>query len=426
MSKIPNRAHRTPCAAPACRRAPRPATCTRLTAALVIGFALLGLAALPAGAGAVRGVDVSREVGVAEKALSRGALVLDYDGDKFDDLLVNRHYEDFFRLYRNEDGRRFTDVADQAFPDKERRRDRHGCDAADINRDGRQDFYCTLGGLKGGTGPQSKELWVAKDDGTYSELARRFGVANQYGRGRLAQFIDANGDRWPDLVVGNTYPRKDGRRSPNRLFINRKGRQFKRAPSYGLDKQVGADALQAVDFDADGREDLALCGPKGIRLYRNAPGRGFKDVTKRLDAKLACEHIKLAKLNRDRRLDLIVVTRDGVQVRLAGARGFRKPSFRLNRQGGEMVEVGRVNGDQLDDIYLVRSGRRDRDRPDVMLVNRRGGRSFAKAKIPQTRKGVGEWATAIDYDRNGRTDFLVQNGKRNAEGPVRLIAFGGR
>jgi hypothetical protein len=43
--------------------------------------------------------------------------------------------------------------------------------------------------------------------------------------------------------------------------------------------------------------------------------------------------------------------------------------------------------------------------------------------IPQTHRGLGEAVTAIDYDRNGLTDFIVQNGRHDNRGPIRLIAF---
>ncbi|MBA2239836.1 MAG: hypothetical protein H0W09_01105 [Solirubrobacterales bacterium] len=76
-----------------------------------------------------------------------------------------------------------------------------------------------------------------------------------------------------------------------------------------------------------------------------------------------------------------------------------------------------------DDVYLLRVGRFNRDIHDLMLLNRRSGRRMRQIPIPQTRRGVGEQVTSVDYDRNGKTDFLVQNGRRKAKGPTRLISF---
>ena len=36
-------------------------------------------------------------------------------------------------------------------------------------------------------------------------------VVDMYGRGREATFIDSNHDAYPDLFVGNDFPRSDGR-----------------------------------------------------------------------------------------------------------------------------------------------------------------------------------------------------------------------
>ena len=44
--------------------------------------------------------------------------------------------------------------------------------------------------------------------------------------------------------------------------------------------------------------------------------------------------------------------------------------------------------------------------------------------VPRAANGSAESVTAIDYDRNGLTDFLVLNGKGALyPGPVQLLAF---
>ena len=60
-----------------------------------------------------------------------------------------------------------------------------------------------------------------------------------------------------------------------------------------------------------------------------------------------------------------------------------------------------------------------------MLLNRRQGKSFKSIRIPQTRRGKGDYVTSLDYDRNGRDDFVVLNGYHKHAGPVRLLATGG-
>ena len=207
-----------------------------------------------------------------------GATVADWNSDGWDDVLLNKHYESFPRLMVNTGGE-FTDVTDDAFTMHPRRRDRHGCAAADVDLDGHLDLYCTAGGKHGGIGPNRKELWLQDADGSFTEHAREWGVRDEFGRGRQATFVDANGDEFPDLYVTNQQPRKDGLPGPNRLFLNVDGEGFRNAPGFGVNRRIGGDAVQAIDFDLDGREDLFLCSQKGIRIFRNVAGKRFQAIT---------------------------------------------------------------------------------------------------------------------------------------------------
>jgi hypothetical protein len=61
------------------------------------------------------------------------------------------------------------------------------------------------------------------------------------------------------------------------------------------------------------------------------------------------------------------------------------------------------------------------NKPDRLLVSKNGGRNYTSVKIPQTSKGSADDVFAFDYDKNGRVDFVVLNGRKNA-GPVQLLA----
>ena len=63
-------------------------------------------------------------------------------------------------------------------------------------------IYCALGADRG-AGFKTNELWIRHADGTYSDDAVGTGVADPFGRGRVATFFDLDHDRWPDLFVGN-------------------------------------------------------------------------------------------------------------------------------------------------------------------------------------------------------------------------------
>jgi hypothetical protein len=84
------------------------------------------------------------------------------------------------------------------------------------------------------------------------------------------------------------------------------------------------------------------------------------------------------------------------------------------------IGVGDASGDRVPDVYVVR-GIGTRNRPDLLLVTRRGGRTFTSVRIPQTTKGSADDVIVLDVDRNGLSDFLVLNGHATA-GPVQLLA----
>jgi hypothetical protein len=390
---------------------------------IVIGTAALSLLSA-AQASALQATDMSKSSGIYEISRTRGATVFDYDGDGFQDALIGRHYDGFYRLYRNNRDGTFTEIAESVWPREERRiRDPHECASADVNQDGRADLYCTTGGERG-EGPNAKHLYIQQPDGAYKDLTWTYDVADRWGRGRRATFLNANGDAYPDLFVGNVYPRKDGHRSPNRLFINEGGQRFRPGRDYHVDREVGANSVQAIDYNRDGRDDIFICGKDGLHVYKNIGFDHFRNVTHGLRARMKCEYGVLGYMNRDRRPDLIRVTSSSLRVHLFANGGFREPAFHLSLGGGREAAIGNVNGDGLDDVYYLRSGPPGEDRRDVMLLNSRGGHRFREMNIPQARKGLGEAVTTIDYDNNGLDDFIVENGHRHWPGPIRLVAFG--
>jgi len=66
----------------------------------------------------------------------------------------------------------------------------------------------------------------------------------------------------------------------------------------------------------------------------------------------------------------------------------------------------------------------DLNRADQLLVNNGKGTRFTSVKIPQAgpKNGRGDDVVALDYDRNGLTDFVVVNGKGKDAGPIQLLA----
>ncbi|CAN5765098.1 hypothetical protein BH24ACT25_BH24ACT25_12580 [soil metagenome] len=388
-----------------------------ITGLLAAAFA--ALAAQPAAA-ELRGFDISRQVGLYDYAHTWSAEVADYDNDGRPDVFLGRHYEpDGGTLHRNVGGRfERVPTGPGSFP----KNDRHDCTWGDVDRNGLKDLYCTIGGEKG-SGLRPKELWMQQPGGTFVDRAAAYGVEDRRGRGRDTTFIDVNRDGFLDLYVGNKFPRTDDRYSKSKLFINEGGVRFRAANEYGLNRQVGGKTVQAIDYDEDGFDDLLVCGERRLFLFRNVAGRAFTDVTRRLGIAFPCEAALLANIDGGGRPDLVRVAEGRLTVTAQRRGRFGKPSYARDLRGGEYVAAGRVNRDRRADLYVVQSGPIDKDRPDLMLLNKRGGEDFDKLEMSQTTRGKGDYVAAIDYDGNGRDEFIVMNGHLKAEGPIRLIAF---
>lgn len=389
----------------------------RLAAISAIALAFAVGPTAPAAA-APKIVDVSAAAGVRLFTHTWSAEAGDINNDGSDDLLIGNHHWKPAFLYVNQNDGTFKRVDKDAF----RTRDRHDCSFGDANGDGRQDIYCAIGGSRG-SGFSSNELWIQGPDGGFTDEADAYGVTDRTGRGRDNTFIDVNRDGNEDLYVGNSFPRTDEFKSKNKLFINEGDGHFHSAPAYHLNGEVGGKDVQAIDYNRDGWKDLLVCGKRRLFLYRNVGGERFRDVSHSAGIPTDCESVVMTKLNHDQRPDLAVVTRHRLKVFLQRHNHtFGAPSVARRLQGGRAIASGIVNGDGLHDLYIVQNGVPDHDRPDRLLLDEHDGRSLRSIHIPQTHRGRGDNVTSLDYDGNGRTDFLVMNGFFKNRGPVRLLA----
>lgn len=366
--------------------------------------------------------DIAAQVGLYQVTKSWSANVGDFDADGDADLMYVPHNESASKLYRN-DGGLFSEV----FPGTFRRRDRHDCAWGDVNIDGRLDLYCSLG-ASSGTATNPKELWIQQTGGGFVDQAAAFGVTDPYGRGRVATFVDVNHDPYPDLFVGNQYPRQDGIPVPNHLLINQGGTSFAAAPEFGIDVEVGGMCAQAADIDRDGWEDLLVCGQTGLHLYRNDGGTGFVEITGAWGVGSLTSGLhsaRLADLTGDGKLDLALVTQTSLVVLPQGASSFGPMSFRFTLKAGRWVAVGDFQGDGALDLFVVQKCRNGINDPDYLLLGDGTGVSFSEVALPQTSQGCGDIAEPIDHDGDGDDEFIVLNGLGyTAQGPVQLIASG--
>jgi hypothetical protein len=381
----------------------------RAGATLLVAAATLLSNGVPANA-AVSVRDVGRALGLPSETRSWDIDVGRLNRDRVPDLVISYHGAvEFFRTTRSGIQRVFARTPGDA----------HGCAVADVNRDGLGDVYCTRGAHRG-TITKANRLWIQTSPGIFQDRAARYGVEDPLGRGRHPAFVAINDDRRPDLFIGNGSRRRDGRRTPNRTFVNVAGSRFDEV-FVGLTDERDALCAQAVDQNGDGREDLLVCSRR-LLLYRNRPG-GFLEVARRLGVgSRGLKHARLARLNPDRRPDLIVVRERMLSVRRGTRRGsFGKVTYSRRLTKGRWVAVGDIDGRRGRDLLVVQSCTDGTNVPDVLLLHRRSSWGFRRVGLPQPRHGCGDVAAALDLNANGRDEFVVLNGWRRSRGPVQVL-----
>jgi FG-GAP-like repeat len=367
-------------------------------------------------------IDRTHAAGLDRTMKTYEGVVADFNADTYPDLYVNRHDADIPILFMGGASGTFTQLNTDWIL-----RDRHGCAAADFNRDSSLDLMCVVGANRGTRmNPNELSLGVANGGGTLA--TEDFGLLDAYGRGRELAVLNLNGDIYPDLYVTNEPERIDALPSSNRLYRNVGGTSFEPVPAAGLDMSMGGDCAIAADIDDDLDDDVLLCVSEptdgnwsGARLFVNQAGT-FTDRTSALGiVPMHDVDMAVADFNGDGSLDLAQLRNNLLRVSAGGPGGF-STIFELPIQQGVDMAVGDVDINNRPDLYVVQrtSGNDDH----LMLVNDGDGTSFTSMSIPQPRAGSADSVLAIDYDLNGRTDFVLLNG-RYEDGPIKLTAFYG-
>jgi hypothetical protein len=248
--------------------------------------------------------DVTQAAGLLRYAPTQTAVWLDYDGDGWLDLYVGNESLNGGRdpstlnrcelFHSNRDGT-FTNVAQEA-----------GVDvvglvkavvSADYNNDGRPDLYVSL---------NDGDNLLFRNDGPAAPGERGWRFTNVAAEAGVVEpkasfgsfFFDYDNDGWPDLfVVGYSWTTAGdvaadylGLPTPvdrGRLYRNRGDGTFEDVTkAAGLYKVVPAMGLNFGDLDNDGYLDFYLgTGNPELstlvpnRMFRNAGGRAFQDVT---------------------------------------------------------------------------------------------------------------------------------------------------
>ena len=374
--------------------------------------------AAPAAAKGFRIRNMAGPSGLGAFTQTYDGFAKDFDGDGWVDIFFSAHGK-LPRLAMNgPEGFRY--VPRHAFTQL----DRHGCDGADVDGDGQVDVLCAVGGARC-KNIKRHELSLAPHKGKGILARDSLGISDPTGRGRAVAFIDLDDDDFPEAFVLNAPERNDGLPGYNRFYRNQGG-TFVAATGVGLDATHGGDCVVVEDIDADGDEDLAYCTKyvaagrrAGLRLMRNEGGK-LRDRTVGFGIKpMGDISVAFADVTGDDRLDLIQLSPRRLRVSKWTSKGYRK-IYETGISDAWAVAAGDASGDGRADIYVVR-GNSNKNLRDRLLVSRKRGKRYTSVRVPHTSKGSGDFVIALDYDKNGLTDFVVLNG-RKAAGPVQLLA----
>lgn len=368
--------------------------------------------------------DVTREVGLdVPLDYSHGCTVGDYNRDGFPDLWISCYGHS--RLYRNDQGRAFTDVTESAglaFDGWST-----GATFADINRDGWPDLYvatylkwepdpkadcrnphsgrrdvCMPGDFSGGP----DRLFLNRQDGRFEEISRQAGLVAE-GKGLGVVAGDFNDDGWIDFYVVNDVIR-------NYLYLGRGDNRFEEQAilagaagnEYGVPE--GSMGLDYGDYDGDGRGDLFVTNYEleENSLYHNDGDGMFSHSTFAVGLAGKCRPdvgwaTGFADFDSDGWLDLFIV--NGHVVYHNRQSPFRQPSFIYRNVGGKRFEdvteragpwfsfshngrgaaVGDLDNDGAPDLVVSQW-----DEPVVVLRNRLRPKNWVSLELRGTRHDI--------------------------------------
>ena len=185
----------------------------------------------------------------------------DYDNDGYIDMLLNGN-----RLFKNMDGRAFTDVSDSL--NTARLRSNGGL-WADFNQDGYLDF-ATISHDEEGLG---EALMKNQRNTRFINVNERAGDIDDHVPTEGAAWVDVDGRGYPSLYTANYEKWQQRRGYPDNFWLNDKGyfsegseRLGFRQPSYTDNPGLAGRGVAPADFDNDGHQEILVTN---YRLMRN-------------------------------------------------------------------------------------------------------------------------------------------------------------
>jgi hypothetical protein len=211
--------------------------------------------------------DVAMFAGLDMTGRSGGAIMEDFDGDGYLDIMVSSSGPlDQLRLFHNNGDGTFTERTKEAGLTGEI----GGLNiiSTDYNNDGHPDVLVLRGAWWGKYGEYPMSLLRNNGNGTFDDVTEEAGLMSLHPT-QTAAWADYDNDGWLDLFVGHESTPDDPH--PSQLFHNNRDGTFtKVGAANGLAALGYVKGVAWGDFNNDGRPDLYVSVKGGHNhLFRN-------------------------------------------------------------------------------------------------------------------------------------------------------------
>lgn len=267
--------------------------------------------------------------------------------------------------------------------------------AADINGDGREDFF--IGSAK----RVASQIWVQNENGKFEFKEQALIQSDNTFEDVDALFADVDNDGDQDLIIasgGNEY-RGDSEYITQRIYLNDGQGNFNEKYVFE-DSYMTASSVAVADFNGDGFQDIFFAGhavpygyglAPGSKLYLNNQDGSFKMANNEFAPFLVemgmVTDVEVADVNGDAKPDLILAMEwESVKIMINNGNEFILQEVGDEKGWWKHVKAGDFDGDGFIDIIAGNTGENSRFKPtDDEPVN-----LYIK-----------------DFDDNGQTDPLL-------------------